>query len=109
NKHLLISDTLFFTPGNALSLKYLSQAEGHWETTVNYSRQKFNYTLDEGDFLSIRMYVHSPHTQMQDLPKIFVQQHRCVSDTLSIGPYISTLGHKKWIQIKIPIKQFKKL
>lgn len=109
NKHLLISDTLFFTPGNALSLKYLSQAEGHWETTVNYSRQKFNYTLDEGDFLSIRMYVHSPHTKMQDLPKIFVQQHRYVSDTLSIAPYISKLEHKKWIQIKIPIKQFKKL
>lgn len=109
NKHLLVSDTLFFTPGNALSLKYLSSAQGHWETTINYSRQKFNYTLDEGDFLSIRLYIHSTHTQLNDLPKIFIQQHRYVSDTLSLAPYINKLEHKKWLHIKIPTKQFKKL
>src|SRR5690606_3415704 len=31
-----LSDTLFFTPGNSLSLKYTSSIQGHWEASVNF-------------------------------------------------------------------------
>ena len=106
NKHLLVSDTLFFTPGNALSLKYLSSTNGDWETTINYNRQKFNYTVDDSDFLSFRIYIETAHTTLNDLPKVFIRQKNSASDSLSLAPYISKLEHGKWLQIKIPVKKF---
>ena len=38
--NLLVSDSLFFTPGNALSLKYQSADQGDWDVLIRYSRQK---------------------------------------------------------------------
>ncbi|MBD1428522.1 glucoamylase family protein [Sphingobacterium litopenaei] len=106
NKHLLVSDTLFFTPGNALSLKYISANEGNWETSINYNRQKFNYTVDESDFLSIRIYINSPKTTVKDLPRVFIRQQHASSDTLSLEPYVVKLEHKKWLHVKVPVKKF---
>ncbi|MCA5005536.1 glucoamylase family protein [Sphingobacterium bovistauri] len=106
NKHLLVSDTLFFTPGNSLSLKYLSSIDGHWTTTINYSRQKFNYTVEDTDFLSLRLFIPSTQTTANNLPKIFVRQQNAYSDTLRLADYITKLEYNKWLQIKIPIKKF---
>lgn len=107
NKHLLVSDTLFFTPGNSLSLKYLSAENGYWESYINYSRQKYNYTVENTDVLNIRINIHSSKTSIKDLPKIFIRHHHASSDTLSLEPFISKIEHKKWIHIRIPVKNFK--
>lgn len=107
NKHLLVSDTLFFTPGNSLSLKYLSNGNGDWETYINYSRQKYNYTVDDSDVLNLRINIQSNKTTVKDLPKIFIRQHHASSDTLSLEPFIAKIEHKKWIHIRIPVKNFK--
>lgn len=63
NKHLLVSDTLFFTPGNSLSLRYRSAAEGQWRVDLRYSRQKFNYQVDNSDFLILKIYIDSENTK----------------------------------------------
>ena len=107
NKRLLVSDTLFFTPGNSLSLKYLSSEDGYWESNINYSRQKYNYTLENTDFLSFRLYIHSTNTSKKELPKIYIRQYQASSDTLSLDSYITNVEHKKWLHIKIPVRNFK--
>lgn len=107
NGHLLVSDTLFFTPGNALSLRYLSNSEGHWDVSLLYSRQKYHYHFSDKDFLSIRIYVKSEITGLNDLPKVYINQKNATSDTLDIRPYIEDFEVGKWLQIKIPTKDFK--
>ena len=107
NKHLLVSDTLFFTPGNSLSLKYLSAKYGQWEACINYSRQKYNYTVDDSDVLNFRINIQSNKTSITDLPRIFIRHHHAASDTLSLAPFITKIEHKKWIHVRIPVKSFK--
>ena len=107
NKRLLVSDSLFFTPGNSLSLKYLSSEDGYWESNINYSRQKYNYTLDNSDFLTFRLYIRSTKTTKKELPKVYIRLHKGVSDTLTLDPYISKIEHNKWLLIKIPVRNFK--
>lgn len=108
NKHLLVSDTIFFTPGNALSLKYLSSEKGYWETTINYNRLKYSYVPEQDEVLSLWLYVNSNSTKISDLPNIFILQAlQRSSDTLNIEPYITNFQSNKWIQIKIPVKNFK--
>jgi len=64
---LLVSDTLFYTPGNALSLKYNSSATGNWEANIQYSRQKYNYQYNNADYLNLRIYVKTKNTSLADL------------------------------------------
>lgn len=107
NGHLLVSDTLFFTPGNALSLRYLSETEGHWDVNIRYSRQKYHYRFSNTDFLSVRVYVKSEFTDLKDLPRLYISQKNTVSDTLDVSKYIDDFEIGKWLQIKIPAKDFK--
>src|SRR5690606_19655789 len=84
NKQLLVSDTLFFTPGNALSLRYLSQTNGDWRVLIRYSRQKFHYRLGADDFLSFKLYVGSDQTKAEHLPSISIKQGENQSVSLAI-------------------------
>lgn len=103
NQHLLVSDTLFFTPGNALSLKYISAEEGNWNTEVRYSRQKHHYKFSNDDFLSIRIFVKSTGTEVNDLPKLYIKQRSSTSASFSLEKFIKNYETNKWIQVKIPI------
>ncbi|MFD2555623.1 glucoamylase family protein [Sphingobacterium tabacisoli] len=107
NGHLLVSDTLFFTPGNALSLRYLSNNQGHWDVSLRYSRQKYLYRFSDKDFLSIRMYVKTENTELSDLPRLYISQRNKTSDTLNIRSYIEDFEVGKWVQVKVPAKDFK--
>lgn len=106
NNHLLVSDTLFFTPGNALSLKYISEDEGDWKTEIRYSRQKFHYRFKDSDFLSFRIYVKTYETATYDLPKVYIAKRGGGSDTLDIADYLVDFERGKWIQVRIPCKEF---
>ncbi|WP_140938952.1 glucoamylase family protein [Sphingobacterium lumbrici] len=103
NHHLLVSDTLFFTPGNALSLKYISAEEGNWKAEIKYSRQKYHYKFDNDDFLSIRIFVKSTETGVEDLPKLYVKQPNSTSMSFSLEKFIIDYEVNKWVQVKIPI------
>lgn len=106
NNKLLVSDTLFFTPGNALSLKYLSAKEGSWAATVNYSRQKNHYRFNTNDQLSFFIYINTKDTKIEDLPKIFIIQRNGLVDTLALDKFIPSYATKRWLQVKIPCKEF---
>lgn len=106
NNHLLVADTLFFTPGNSLSLKYSSAQDGQWHAMIRYSRQKFLYRVLRSDFLTFRLYVHSSHTNVDDLPRIAINQRNSDTVLVDISKYIKDFEHNKWLTVKIPCSDF---
>ena len=104
--NLLVSDSLFFTPGNALSLQYQSAQQGDWDVLVRYSRQKFHYRVSSDDVLSLKLFVTSSNTTAEDLPSISIQQGRGQSVSVPLGDYIEDYNHSHWISIKIPLNEF---
>lgn len=104
--NLLVSDTLFFTPGNALSLRYQSAHQGDWDVLIRYSRQKFHYRVASDDVLSVKLFVASPHTAADDLPSISIQQGRNQSISVALADYVEDYNHSTWINIKIPLHEF---
>lgn len=109
NKHLLVSDTLFFTPGNSLSLKYKSTQEGFWRVDLRYSRQKFNYQVDNSDFLIMKIFISSEHTKKKDLPKIAIAQRASQTSLLELTPFMEDFAYNTWVNVKIPIAKFQNL
>lgn len=109
NKHLLVSDTLFFTPGNALSLQYKSGNHGQWQVDLHYSRQKINYQVDLSDFLLLKVYVKTEHTEKKDLPKIAIRQRGSQTNTLNLASFMESFEYNMWVNVKIPIASFKNL
>ncbi|TYR32151.1 hypothetical protein FXV77_20000 [Sphingobacterium phlebotomi] len=109
NHHLLVSDTLFFTPGNALSLQYKSAVEGDWQVDLQYSRQKLNYQVERSDHLVLKLYIKSENTKDNNLPKISIQQKHSETDQLELASYIKNLDYNKWIDVRIPVADFKNL
>ncbi len=109
NKHLLVSDSLFFTPGNALSLQYQSSNQGTWEVGLQYSRQKLNYQVDRGDFLVMKVFIKTEHTRKEDLPRIGIKQRDTQTDSLELASFMEDFDYNMWINVKIPISKFKNL
>mgnify|MGYP000920869814 CR=1 FL=1 len=105
-RHLLVSDSLYFTPGNALSLKYQSNPSGDWNVLIKYSRQKFHYRVTKDDVLNFKIYVASPNTEVNHLPKIAIQQGAHQSIDLALEAYIEDYNENTWLSVKIPVKDF---
>src|SRR5690606_37643799 len=45
SQSLPVSDSLFFTPGNSLSLRYVSSPNGKWEASIMNDKQKFQHMI----------------------------------------------------------------
>ncbi|WP_437918402.1 glucoamylase family protein [Sphingobacterium sp. LRF_L2] len=109
NHHLLVSDTLFFTPGNALSLQYKSAVDGNWIVDLQYTRQKLNYKVDHSDFLVFKVFLKTENTKEKDLPKIGIQQGKSGTNFIDIRPFMDVFDYNMWINVKIPIAKFSNL
>ncbi|WP_270090153.1 glucoamylase family protein [Sphingobacterium sp. SYP-B4668] len=108
-KHLPVSDTLFFTPGNALSLKYFDAIDGSWEADIFYSRQKFFYQISNKDVLTLKIYVQSQATTLDNLPKLIVKQGYKESLPIKMDSYIDDFTTNSWINVEIPVKDIKNI
>lgn len=105
--NLLVSDSVFFTPGNALSIRYRSGQAGDWTARLFYSQEKFNYNLNNAYVLSLKLYVQSGHTQVDDLPDVLVSQGDTTSRPVSIRRFIKDYQVASWLEIKIPVSEFR--
>jgi len=108
-KHLLVSDTLFFTPGNALSLKYFDAVDGTWDADILYSRQKFFYQVSTKDILTLKIYVQTPSTTVEDLPMLTIKQGHVESDPVNLGRYLDDFATNTWLNVEIPVKDIKNI
>jgi len=109
NKHLLVSDTLFFTPGNALSLRYKSAPDGRWRVDLQYDRQKIDCRPERSDFLLLKLYVETGHTEKRDLPKIGIRQPNGETEPLDVASFVEVFGHGQWLNVRIPVAKFRNL
>lgn len=105
NIHLPVSDTLYFTPGNALSLKYESASGGDWEAIVRYNRQQYGYKVKSSEVLVLKLFVQSEHTQLNQLPRLSVKYKNGGSFQMSLDPYIDEFLTNTWLDLRIPVSK----
>ncbi|MGV3762555.1 glucoamylase family protein [Parapedobacter sp.] len=100
---LPVSDSIFFTPGNSLSLKYMSAANGDWHTQINFPKTANSYFLDVADVLTFKLYVVS-NTEPGALPRLSVTQRDTVSNSFELADYIDGFRTNMWLDVRVPVK-----
>ncbi|MCL7986448.1 hypothetical protein M8998_00700 [Sphingobacterium sp. lm-10] len=106
-KHLPVSDSIFFTPGNSLSLRYDNAAGGNWEAAIKYSRQKYHYRITNKDILVLKLYVHSDKTTSKQLPTLSIRQKNGDSDRINLANFIEEYNVNTWLDVRIPISKIR--
>lgn len=104
-----LSDTLNFTPGNALSLKYTSSLRGQWEFSVFYPGGK-TYRPDFSEqVLSFRIYLMEG-LQQDALPNILLLQGDSCSAPVEMRPYLKGIPdsviYGQWLHVQVPLRDF---
>jgi hypothetical protein len=104
---LPVSETIFYTPPNALRLKWRSVPDGGWEASIraiNFRNRQINF---RGDVLYLWCFSEEsipaselPLIQLSDTNKEF-------SKPLKLGSFAQDLPAKKWVQVRIPLQEFK--
>jgi len=96
----------FYTPPNALRLKWQSAPGGGWDaeiTVVNFRNREINFA---GDTLYMRCFA-TEQIAAKDLPLIRVLDNgRNFSAPLKLGSFSGAVPDGRWIQIKIPLARF---
>ena len=97
-----VSDTVFFTPGNALSLKYKSAPGGTWHARICYPQPLPAYQPKASHVLTFKLYVAS-NTDVASLPRILLTQSEHTSNGVDIGNYIADFQENTWLNVQIPM------
>jgi len=102
NKRLPVSDSIYFTPNNALSLNYISAQKGHWEASLFYPEV---YFAPKNSVLIFKLYIQS-HTNLEELPAIqLVQSDSTVSEKVFIKEFLNAIQENSWLSIEVPLKR----
>jgi len=102
---LPVSDSIFFTPGNSLSLKYTSAENGSWETQVTFSETATRYAPDKADVLTFKLYVVSDMLS-EMLPRLALRHNDTVSRVLELADYIDDFRTNMWLDVRVPVNAF---
>lgn len=102
---LPVSDSLFFTPGNSLSLRYVSSLNGKWEASILNDKQKFAYLITKEDQLTFKLFIQS-NTKKEQLPKVVLQQNDTRTRAIEIFNYIDDFAYDTWLNVSIPVSKF---
>jgi exo beta-1,2-glucooligosaccharide sophorohydrolase (non-reducing end) len=104
---LPVSKTVFYTPPNALRLTWRSLPDGGWEASVHAINLRNRSNSFRGDALYFWCYSVEgigasalPLIQLSDTNQEF-------SQPLKLDSFVKDLPAKKWIQVQIPLQQFK--
>lgn len=99
---LPVSDSVFFTPGNALSLTYAAIRGGSWQAGISYPGTDRFYIASEGDRLTFKLFAASD-MEKTALPKLAVYQGDTLSNPIDITPYLSGFQRDKWVDVSVPL------
>ncbi|GAA4781187.1 hypothetical protein GCM10023231_05730 [Olivibacter ginsenosidimutans] len=103
NGHLPVSDSIFFTPGNALLLQYISSKDGQWSTNIRYDNDN-GYLAKNGDLLTFKLFATSG-TSKAELPQVQLMQGENISHEINIQSYLLTnYQENTWLSVAIPLK-----
>lgn len=102
NGHLPVSDSLYFTPGNALLLRYHSAAKGSWKTEIRFAADR-SYVAKQDEILSFKLFVRS-NTLPPELPVIRLRQDTLLSEPVALSKYADSFQENMWFSVDIPVK-----
>lgn len=107
NGKLPVSRDLFYTPPNALRLKWRSLPDGGWEagiSAINFRNREIDF---QGD--SLYFWCFSPEgIAASDLPLVEISDTGGnFSISLPMGKVLRGLSPGKWVQVQIPLEEFK--
>ena len=106
NNKLPVDDKLFFTPGNALQLHYVSGEKGSWSADIIYHEIRGVDIFSKATQLVFRLYIQS-NTNDTELPLLALgKDSNTFSSFLPVQNYISAYTTKQWLQVSIPLKDF---
>jgi len=104
---LPVSKTVFYTPPNALRLKWRSVPNGGWEASIraiNFRNRQISF---RGDVLYFWCFSEEG-TPASDLPLITLfDTNKEFSKPLKLESFVKDLPAKKWVQVRIPLQEFK--
>jgi hypothetical protein len=101
---LPVSQSVFFTPNNALELQYTSGANGKWIADIQYPRSQL-LELKEDMIVSFKLFVQS-ETSVSELPALeFIQSDSLTSGVIPLNRFIKGFERNKWLSIEIPFKK----
>jgi len=104
---LPVSREIFFTPPNALRLKWRSVPGGGWEAgirVVDFRNREFRFCEDV-----LYFWCYSKEgIAGQDLPSIrILDANRNFSTPVDLGRFVKEIPAEKWIRVSIPLAVFK--
>jgi hypothetical protein len=103
---LPVSHDLFFTPPNALRLKWRSAPDGGWEASVRAMDFRNREMEFDGDTLYFWCF-SKEEISGEDLPRIWLSDvGRGFSRALEVGKFQSQIPAGKWVQVAIPLSEF---
>jgi hypothetical protein len=104
---LPVSKTVFYTPPNALRLKWRSVPNGGWEASIraiNFRNRQISF---RGDVLYFWCFSEEG-IPASDLPLIELSDtNKDFSKPLKLESFVKDLPAKKWVQVRIPLQEFK--
>ncbi len=103
---LPVSHDVFFTPPNALRLKWRSAPDGGWEASVRAMDFRNREMKFDGDVLYFWCFSKG-EIAGDDLPRIWLSDvGRGFSRALEVGKFLSSIPAGKWVQVAIPLREF---
>ncbi len=106
-QHKLPVSTIFFSPGNALELTYISSNEGNWYCEVQYQPIRGIDLFREPELLSLQLFMEEPF-DINALPEIAIRyQDSTFTEQVKLSDYLTENSTRTWHNIQIPLNDFK--
>ena len=103
---LPVTDSVFFTPGNALQLTYISAAKGDWKAKILSHDIRGMDSFITATHLSFRLFI-SNDTKLAELPSVTLEnKDSTTAKPLSLQHYILHFEAHHWLSISIPLTDF---
>ncbi|MFC3196913.1 glucoamylase family protein [Parapedobacter deserti] len=100
---LPVSDSIFFTPGNALSLKYTSRSDGQWRVRLAYPQSPGFYRPKADAVLTFKLFVASD-TERNALPRLALYRKDTISGSVDLAKYITDFQANVWLNVQLPLR-----
>ncbi len=116
NSKLPVERKIFFTPPNALRLEWQSQPGGNWQAEVRVVNFRNRFPSFSGNTLFFWCYTPQA-TSASDLPRILFSNAReglqvaefpgSFTEPLPLGKFTGDLPPGRWVQVRIPLSEFR--
>src|SRR5690606_10966359 len=99
-----VSNEIYFTPKNALKLRYKSAKDGDWTATIKYADVRGMDFFEPADHLSF--WIYSSTLDLNSIPKItLVHSSNTQNETINLSSYITNTTNQ-WQHVLVPLSEF---